>query len=229
MARLPEIIDFAFNHEMTVVTVEDVYKYRLAQIKKIKRGEMACMPTKFGQFKSIPFLQYSDNSEHLALIKGNWAKDEPILVRMHSSCATGDVFGSYRCDCGEQLQESMRLIEKEEKGIIIYLNQEGRGIGLFKKIHAYKLQDEGFDTVEANIKLGCQPDQRDYEVGALMLKELGVGKIRLITNNPDKSASLERYGIEISEIISLIIKPNEYNRFYLKTKKDKMGHLLELD
>jgi 3,4-dihydroxy 2-butanone 4-phosphate synthase / GTP cyclohydrolase II len=228
MARLPEIIDFALHHDMSVVTIEDIYKYKIGREEKIIQGETAKLPTKFGDFYTVPFLQTSNKSEHIALVKGNWEKGETVLVRVHSSCATGDIFGSYRCDCGEQLHKSMQLIEKEGKGIIVYLSQEGRGIGLFKKIHAYKLQDEGLDTVEANIKLGCQPDERDYEIGALIVKKLGVEKIRLITNNPDKISSLKKYGIHVEAIQPLIIEANEHNKHYLETKKNKMGHLLEL-
>lgn len=229
MAKMPEIIEFGEKHDMTVVTIDDIYKYRIEQETTIKRGVTANMPTKFGYFKAIPFTQLSNGAEHIALIKGEWEKNDEVLVRVHSSCATGDLFGSYRCDCGAQLHEAMRRIEKEGKGILIYLAQEGRGIGLFNKIHAYKLQDEGMDTVDANLHLGFEPDERDYNIGAMMLKSLGIGKVRLLTNNPDKTESLESYGIQVLENIPIEIAPNPYNAFYLETKKEKMGHLLHLD
>jgi 3,4-dihydroxy 2-butanone 4-phosphate synthase / GTP cyclohydrolase II len=225
MARMPEIIDFAGRHDMTVVSIEDIYKYRLLHQTIIKRGAIANLPTKYGDFRIIPFIRLSDNSEHMALVKGQWTKNDTVLVRIHSSCSTGDLFGSYRCDCGEQLHESMRMIEKEGRGVIVYLAQEGRGIGLFHKIQAYNLQDNGLDTVEANIELGFRPDEREYSIGALMLKELGVGKLRLITNNPDKLAAMESYGLQVVENVPIEIAPNPYNAFYLETKQKKMGHL----
>ena len=194
----------------------------------IKRGATANLPTKYGNFKITPFIRLSDNSEHIALIKGEWSINDAVLVRLHSSCATGDLFGSFRCDCGSQLHESMRIIEKEGKGIIIYLDQEGRGIGLFNKIHAYQLQDEGLDTIEANIALGFEPDEREYEVAALILKEQGIERIRLITNNLEKSNAMKGLGLQVIEMVPIEITPNQHNEFYLKTKKDKMGHLLQL-
>ena len=184
------------------------------------------MPTEYGHFRLIPFRQKSNGREHIALIKGEFTKDEPILVRVHSSCATGDIFGSMRCECGEQLHKSMQLIEKEGKGVVVYLNQEGRGIGLMEKIKAYKLQENGLDTVDANVHLGHQPDERDYGVGAQILRSIGVTKMRLITNNPIKRIGLEAYGLHIVENIPMEIKPNEYNAFYMRTKKERMGHIL---
>jgi len=228
MARMPEIIAFAEKHDMTVVSIDDIHKYRLQDSINIKRGATAKLPTKYGNFKITPFIQLSDNSEHIVLTKGEWTNNDAVLVRLHSSCATGDLFGSYRCDCGAQLHESMRIIEKEGKGIIIYLDQEGRGIGLFNKIHAYKLQDEGLDTVEANIELGFEPDEREYGMASMILKELGIEKIRLITNNLDKTNAMESYGLQVLENIPIEIASNQYNKFYLETKKKKMGHLLQL-
>jgi 3,4-dihydroxy 2-butanone 4-phosphate synthase/GTP cyclohydrolase II len=190
----------------------------------IEKGETVHLPTKFGDFMITTFRQKSNGLEHVALTKGNWEKDEPILVRVHSSCATGDIFGSLRCECGEQLEEALKRIEKEGKGVLIYMNQEGRGIGLMNKIKAYKLQEEGLDTVDANIHLGFQADERDYGVGAHILRELGVSKMKLMTNNPTKRIGLESYGLEIVENISIEIQPNRYNLRYIKTKKERMGH-----
>lgn len=228
MARLKELKVIAQRFGIKIISVEDLIKYRLKRETLIKRGVTAKLPTKFGDFQIIPFIQMSNNLEHIALVKGEWTKDDPILVRVHSSCATGDIFGSYRCDCGAQLHQAMRLIEKEGRGAIVYLIQEGRGIGLFNKVMAYKLQEEGKDTVEANIELGFKPDERDYGVGAGILRELGLGKIRLMTNNPVKRAALEAYGLQIVENVPLEVEPNPYNEFYMQTKKDKMGHFLEL-
>ncbi|HEX2935985.1 MAG TPA: bifunctional 3,4-dihydroxy-2-butanone-4-phosphate synthase/GTP cyclohydrolase II [Bacteroidales bacterium] len=228
MARLKELKIIAQRFGIKIISVEDLIKYRLKRETLIKRGVTAKLPTKFGDFQIIPFIQMSNNLEHIALVKGEWTKDDPILVRVHSSCATGDIFGSYRCDCGAQLHQAMRLIEKEGRGAIVYLIQEGRGIGLFNKVMAYKLQEEGKDTVEANIELGFKPDERDYGVGAGILRELGLGKIRLMTNNPVKRAALEAYGLQIVENVPLEVEPNPYNEFYMQTKKDKMGHFLEL-
>jgi 3,4-dihydroxy 2-butanone 4-phosphate synthase/GTP cyclohydrolase II len=228
MARLPQLMEIAKRFGIKIITIEDLIKYRLQRETLIKRGEKVKLPTKYGNFELIPFVQLSDNLEHVALIKGEWTKEEPVLVRVHSSCVTGDVFGSYRCDCGSQLHQAMRQIEKEGKGILLYMNQEGRGIGLFNKIMAYKLQEEGRDTVEANLDLGFKADERDYGVGASILRELDLGKIRLMTNNPKKRAALEGYGLQIVENVPLEIEPNEHNEFYLLTKKNKMGHFLEL-
>ena len=226
MARMPQLEQVAKQYDMKIIAIRDLIAYRLERESLVERGVKANMPTEYGDFKIIPFLQKSNGMEHAALIKGEWKPDEPILVRMHSSCMTGDIFGSRRCDCGEQLHRSMQLIEKEGKGVIVYLNQEGRGIGLMNKIAAYKLQEEGEDTVEANIHLGFLPDEREYGVGAQILRSLGVGKMRLITNNPVKRVGLESYGLEIVENVPIIIEPNEFNRTYLETKRVRMGHKL---
>jgi len=228
MARLPELIEISKKFGFKIISIEDLIKYRLKRESLIKKGSTVKLPTKNGDFELIPFIQISNGLEHLALIKGKFNRNEPVLVRVHSSCVTGDIFGSYRCDCGVQLEEAMKMIEKEGKGVLVYLNQEGRGIGLFNKIEAYKLQEKGLDTVDANIELGFKADERDYGVGAQILRELGVTKIRLITNNPVKRAGLEGYGLKIVENIPIRIKPNAYNKKYLLTKQEKMGHFLEL-
>lgn len=228
MARLPQLLEIAERFNMKIISIKDLISYRLLNESIIIKGVEVDLPTKYGDFKLIPFIQKSNGMEHVALIKGDISGDEPVLVRVHSSCVTGDIFGSYRCDCGQQLHEAMRMIEREGRGVIIYMNQEGRGIGLFNKIKAYKLQEEGYDTVDANIQLGFNDDERDYGVGASMLHSLGLRKIRLITNNPVKRAGLEGYNIEIVENILLQIKPNEHNRFYMETKRDKMGHFLNI-
>ena len=225
---MPHLLELAKKLDIKIVSVEALIKYRLERETLIKRGVTVKLPTKFGNFHLIPFIESSTNQEHIALIKGEWKKNEPVLVRVHSSCITGDIFGSYRCDCGPQLHQAMRMIEKEGKGVIVYMNQEGRGIGLFNKMKAYKLQEEGRDTVEANLDLGFKADERDYGIGASILRELGLGKIRLLTNNPVKRAALEGYGLQIVENVPLEIEPNEHNQFYLLTKKQKMGHFLEL-
>lgn len=228
MARLPELLAIAGKFDLKIITIKDLIAYRLKSESIIIKGVEVMLPTKYGNFRLVPFIQESNGLEHVALIKGSWKKDEPVLVRVHSSCLTGDVFGSYRCDCGSQLHKAMQMIEKEGKGVIIYMNQEGRGIGLFNKIKAYKLQEQGRDTVEANIDLGFTADERDYGVGANILRELGLGKLRLLTNNPKKRAGLEGYGLQIVENVPLVVEPNAYNEFYLKTKRDKMGHFLDL-
>lgn len=228
MARLPQLIKIAERFDLRIIAIKDLIAYRLQRESLIEKGTQVKLPTKYGSFNLIPFLQKSNGLEHIALIKGKWTIDDPVLVRVHSSCVTGDIFGSLRCDCGAQLHKAMKMIEKEKRGVIVYMNQEGRGIGLFNKIKAYKLQEEGKDTVEANVDLGFTPDERDYGVGANILHELGLGKIRLITNNPVKRAGLEGYGLKIIENIPLPVKSNPYNEFYLKTKRDKMGHFLEL-
>ena len=229
MSRLPQLIEFARQWDMKVISIKDMIAYRLQKESLIKVGNTVNLPTEYGTFKLIPFQQKSNGLEHMALVKGEWKEDEPVLVRVHSSCATGDILGSKRCDCGPQLHEAMRMIEKEGKGVLVYMQQEGRGIGLMNKIAAYKLQEEGLDTVDANIHLGFKPDERDYGCGAQMLHHLGVRKMRLMTNNPTKRVGLEAYGLEIVENVPIEIKPNEYDYRYLKTKKERMGHNLHLD
>jgi len=228
MARMPELQEVAKQFGMHIITIKDLIAYRLQQESLVERGEEADLPTEYGHFRIIPFRQKSNGLEHIAIIKGTWKEGDPLLVRMHSSCATGDIFGSQRCDCGEQLHRAMQLIEKEGQGAIIYLNQEGRGIGLMNKIAAYKLQEQGEDTVDANVHLGFKPDERDYGVGAQILRELNITKIRLISNNPVKRVGLEGYGLEIVENVGIEIKPNLFNERYLRTKKERMGHLLKL-
>lgn len=228
MARLPQLLEFAKEHDLKVITIKDLISYRLERESLISVGTMVDMPTEYGHFKLVPFRQTSSGLEHTALIKGEWKEDEPVLVRVHSSCTTGDVFGSKRCDCGQQLHKAMQMIEEEGRGVLIYMQQEGRGIGLMNKIEAYKLQEEGYDTVDANVHLGFKPDERDYGCGAQMLRHLGVHKMRLMTNNPTKRVGLEAYGLEIVENVPIEITPNEYDYKYLKTKKDRMGHDLHL-
>ncbi len=226
MARLPELAKMAEKFNLKLISIKDLISYLFKNESLIERGEEVNLPTQFGEFRIIPFRQKSNGAEHVALIKGEWEPDEPILTRVHSSCMTGDIFGSLRCECGDQLHESMRLIEKEGKGVIVYMMQEGRGIGLLNKIAAYKLQDEGLDTVDANLHLGFNADERDYGVGAQILSALGVSKMRLLTNNPVKRIGLEGYGLEVAEIVPIEIEPNEHNQKYMKTKRDKMGHHL---
>lgn len=228
MARMPELQKLATEWGIKIITIAELIAYRLKKESIIEVGDEVDMPTQYGSFHLIPFRQQSNGLEHMALVKGTWSPDEPILVRVHSSCATGDIFGSQRCDCGEQLHKSMQLIEKEGKGVVIYMQQEGRGIGLMNKIAAYKLQEEGYDTVDANIHLGFKPDERDYGCGAQMLRHLGVRKMRLLTNNPVKRVGLEAYGLEITEIVPIETTPNKYNEHYLKTKQDRMGHKLHI-
>ena len=228
MARMPELCKMAEEWGMRIVSIKDLIAYRLTKESIIEVGDEVEMPTEYGDFKLIPFRQQSNGLEHMALVKGEWRPDEPILVRVHSSCATGDILGSKRCDCGEQLHKAMQMIEKEGKGVLIYMQQEGRGIGLMNKIAAYKLQEEGYDTVDANVHLGFQPDERDYGCGAQMLQHLGVHKMRLMTNNPVKRVGLEAYGLEIVENVPIETTPNIYNERYLKTKRDRMGHILHL-
>ena len=228
MARMPELQKLAKQWGLKIITIADLIAYRLEKESIIEVGDEVDMPTRYGHFHLIPFRQQSNGLEHMALVKGKWERDEPVLVRVHSSCATGDILGSLRCDCGEQLHKSMQLIEKEGKGVVIYMQQEGRGIGLMNKIAAYKLQEEGYDTVDANIHLGFKPDERDYGCGAQMLRHLGVGKMRLLTNNPVKRVGLEAYGLEITEIVPIETTPNKYNERYLKTKQNRMGHTLHI-
>jgi len=228
MARLPQLLEIAQKFNLKIISIADLIKYRLQKESIIKMGDRAKLPTKYGNFEVVPFIQISNGLEHLAIIKGTWQPDDPILVRVHSSCLTGDILGSYRCDCGEQLHQALRMIENEGKGVVVYLDQEGRGIGLYNKMSAYRLQDQGRDTVEANIDLGFKEDERDYGVGASILRELGLGPIRLMTNNPVKRIALEGYGIQIVENVPIEIAPNPYNQRYLQTKHDKMGHTLEL-
>ncbi len=227
MARLPELMQVAERFDLKIVSIKDLIAYLQDSESLVKRGEEVAMPTKYGSFNIIPFRQKSNGAEHVALIKGEWKDDEEVLVRMHSSCMTGDIFGSMRCECGEQLHKAMEMIEKEGKGVIVYMMQEGRGIGLMNKIAAYKLQDEGMDTVEANIHLGFQADERDYGVGAQILKSLGVTKMKLMTNNPVKRVGIEGYDLKVTEIVNLEVEPNEFNQRYLKTKRDRMGHYLQ--
>jgi hypothetical protein len=228
MARMPQLQEKAKEWDMKIITIKDLIAYRLKRESSIEVGEEVELPTQFGHFHLIPFRQQSNGMEHMALIKGTWEENEPILVRVHSSCATGDILGSMRCDCGEQLNKSMQMIEKEGKGVIIYMQQEGRGIGLMNKIAAYKLQEEGMDTVDANIHLGFKPDERDYGCGAQMLRHLNVHKMRLLTNNPTKRVGLEAYGLEIVDNVPIEVSPNKYDITYLRTKRDRMGHTLHI-
>ena len=228
MARMPQLQEKAKEWDMKIITIKDLIAYRLKRESIIEVGEEVKLPTQFGHFHLIPFRQQSNGMEHMALIKGTWEENEPILVRVHSSCATGDILGSMRCDCGEQLKKSMQMIEKEGKGVIIYMQQEGRGIGLMNKIAAYKLQEEGMDTVDANIHLGFKPDERDYGCGAQMLRHLNVHKMRLLTNNPTKRVGLEAYGLEIVDNVPIEVSPNKYDITYLRTKRDRMGHTLHI-
>ena len=223
-----ELQKMAEEWGMRIITIKDLIAYRLKKERIIEVGDEVEMPTEYGHFRLIPFRQQSNGMEHMALVKGKWDENEPVLVRVHSSCATGDILGSKRCDCGEQLHKAMQMIEKEGKGVLIYMQQEGRGIGLMNKIAAYKLQEEGYDTVDANVHLGFQPDERDYGCGAQMLQHLGVHKMRLMTNNPVKRVGLEAYGLEIVENVPIETTPNIYNERYLKTKRDRMGHILHL-
>lgn len=227
MARLRDLQKISEKFGIKIISIRDLITYTLDRDSIIERGERVKLPTERGDFEFIPFRQTSNGIEHAALVKGSWTKDEPVMVRLHSSCFTGDIFGSMRCDCGPQLHKAMEMVEAAGKGVVIYLSQEGRGIGLLNKIKAYRLQDEGMDTVQANIKLGFGEDERDYGVGASIMRELGLGKVRLISNNPVKRAGLEGYGIQIVETIPLIIESNPHNKFYLETKANKMGHDLK--
>lgn len=226
MARLPELREMADEYHIKLVSIADLIAYRLKQESIVEEGEEVDMPTEFGHFRLIPFRQKSNGLEHIAIIKGDVSGSEPVLVRVHSSCATGDIFGSLRCDCGEQLHKALRKIEAEGRGAVVYLNQEGRGIGLMEKMKAYKLQEHGMDTIDANICLGHQADERDYGVGAQILRHLGITKMRLMTNNPVKRVGLEAYGLSVVENVPIEVTPNQFNEFYLRTKKDRMGHTL---
>jgi 3,4-dihydroxy 2-butanone 4-phosphate synthase/GTP cyclohydrolase II len=227
MARLPQLVEIAEKFNVKLITIKDLISYLIQSESLIERGVEVSLPTRYGDFRIVPFRQKSNGAEHVALIKGSWKTGEPVLTRVHSSCMTGDIFGSLRCECGDQLHKAMEMIEKEGRGVIVYMIQEGRGIGLLNKIAAYKLQDKGLDTVEANLHLGFNADERDYGVGAQILRELGVTKMRLLTNNPVKRVGLEGFGLEVVEIVPVEIKPNKYNQKYLKTKRDRMGHHLE--
>jgi 3,4-dihydroxy 2-butanone 4-phosphate synthase/GTP cyclohydrolase II len=229
MARLPQLLKIAERFNLKIISIKDLIAYRIKHETLIERQVTVKMPTEWGDFDLVAYKQITDGTDHLALVKGTWEKDEPVLVRVHSSCVTGDIFGSCRCDCGPQLHKAMEMIEKEGKGVIVYMNQEGRGIGLLNKLKAYKLQEEGKDTVEANIELGFKSDERDYGIGAQILRDLGVSKMRLMTNNPKKRTGLIGYGLEIVETVPLEIKSNQHNKFYLQTKRDKLGHQLKLD
>ncbi|MDR0231480.1 MAG: bifunctional 3,4-dihydroxy-2-butanone-4-phosphate synthase/GTP cyclohydrolase II [Dysgonamonadaceae bacterium] len=226
MARLPDLVQISEKFGIKIITIKDLIAYLYKKESLVEKGVTVDMPTQYGHFELTPFLQKSNGLEHVALTMGTWEENEPVLIRMHSSCATGDIFGSMRCDCGEQLHKSMEMIGKAGKGAIIYLNQEGRGIGLMDKMKAYKLQEEGLDTVDANLRLGHKADERDYGVGAQILRAIGVTKIKLITNNPVKRIALEGYGLQIVENVPLEIDPNPYNLRYMHTKKERMGHLL---
>jgi 3,4-dihydroxy 2-butanone 4-phosphate synthase/GTP cyclohydrolase II len=229
MARLNQLMKLAEEFNLKIISIEDLIAYRLSKETLVKQEVEINLPTIYGDFRLRAYKQLNNGQEHLALIKGKWKKNEPVLTRVHSSCMTGDIFGSCRCDCGPQLHEAMRMIEKEGKGVIVYMNQEGRGIGLLNKLKAYKLQESGYDTVEANEKLGFKMDERDYGIGAQILRHIGVSKMRLLTNNPTKRAGLTGYGLQIVEIIPIRIKPNRHNRNYLLTKKNKMGHSIEIN
>ena len=229
MARLPELIQIAKKFDLKIISIKGLIEYRLKKESIISKDVEVNLPTQWGSFELIAYRQTTTDQEHLALVKGKWKKDEPVLVRVHSSCLTGDIFGSCRCDCGPQLHKAMEMIEKEGKGVIVYMNQEGRGIGLLNKLKAYKLQEQGLDTVEANLKLGFKMDERDYGVGAQILRDLGLSKIKLMTNNPTKRAGLMGYGLEIVENVPIEIKSNTHNKLYLKTKRDKLGHSLKIE
>jgi len=229
MARLPELLAIAEKFNLKIISIKDLIAFRMEHERLVTEEVIVNLPTEFGDFSLHAFKQTTNNRIHIALIKGTWEKDEPVLVRVHSSCVTGDIFGSCKCDCGAQLHKSMQMIEKEGKGIVLYMHQEGRGIGLLNKLKAYHLQELGKDTVEANIALGFKPDEREYGIGAQILRMLGVSKLRLITNNPTKRAGLTGYGLDIVENVPIVIKPNKYNKFYLKTKQDKMGHIFNSD
>lgn len=224
MARLPQLIEVAKKFDFKIISIKDLIEYRIKSDSLIEEVVRVDMPTKYGDFQLVAFKEKNSNNEHLALLKGKWEKDEPVLVRVHSSCFTGDILGSLRCDCGEQLQKAMKMVQAEGKGAILYMNQEGRGIGLLNKLKAYRLQEQGMDTVEANLKLGFGMDERDYGVGAQILRHLGITNMRLMTNNPRKRAGILGYGLQVTETVPIEMKPNEHNEKYLFTKRDKLGH-----
>ena len=228
MARMPQLEKVAERFSLKIITIKDLIAYRVAHETLIRKEEEVFMPTQWGNFQLIAYTQLDNGATHLALKKGDWQQGEPVLVRVHSSCATGDIFGSCKCDCGEQLHRAMEMIEHEGKGLVLYMAQEGRGIGLVNKLKAYHLQEQGFDTVDANIQLGFKPDERDYGIGAQILRDLGITQMRLMTNNPVKRSGLEGYGLQIVETIPIVVKPNRYNERYLKTKQDRMGHTLKM-
>ncbi len=227
MARLPQLIEVAKKFDFSIISIKDLIEYRIKSDSLIEEVVRVEMPTRFGDFQLVAFKEKNSSNEHLALLKGSWEKDEPVLVRVHSSCFTGDILGSLRCDCGEQLRKAMQMVQQEGKGAILYMNQEGRGIGLLNKLKAYRLQEEGMDTVEANLHLGFQMDQRDYGLGAQMLRHLGITRLRLMTNNPKKRVGLVGYGLEIVENIPIVVDSNEHNEKYLNTKRDKLGHEIQ--
>lgn len=228
MARMPQLQEVAKKFGLKIVTIKDLIAYRIAHETLIRKEQEVFLPTRWGDFQLIAYTQLDNGNTHMVLKKGEWSEDEPVLVRVHSSCATGDIFGSCKCDCGEQLHRAMEMIEKEGKGLIAYMSQEGRGIGLVNKLKAYHLQELGLDTVDANLKLGFKADERDYGIGAQILRDQHVSKMRLITNNPVKRTGLEGYGLEVTEIVPIVVEPNKYNERYLKTKQDRMGHELHL-
>ena len=228
MARMPQLQEVAKKFGLKIVTIKDLIAYRIAHETLIRKEQEVFLPTRWGNFQLIAYTQLDNGNTHMVLKKGEWEEDEPVLVRVHSSCATGDIFGSCKCDCGEQLHRSMEMIEKEGKGLIAYMSQEGRGIGLVNKLRAYHLQEQGFDTVDANLKLGFKADERDYGIGAQILRDQKVTKMRLITNNPVKRTGLEGYGLKVTEIVPIVVEPNKYNERYLKTKQDRMGHELHM-
>ncbi len=228
MARLPQLIEIGKKHDIKIISIEDLISYRLQHESLVEKQIEVKLPTEYGDFQLVHFTQNTDGKEHLALVKGEWEEDEPILVRVHSSCMTGDIFGSCRCDCGPQLQTAMKMVEAAGKGVILYMNQEGRNIGLLNKLKAYKLQEEGYDTLEANLKLGFKGDERDYGIGAQILRKLGVSKMKLMSNNPTKRTGLIGYGLEVVENVAIEIEANKHNKGYLETKRDKMGHTLKM-
>ena len=228
MARMPQLQEVAKKYGMKIITIKDLIAYRISHETLIRKEEEVFLPTQWGNFQLIAYTQLDNGNTHMVLKKGEWKEGEPVLVRVHSSCATGDIFGSCKCDCGDQLHRAMQLIEKEGKGLIAYMSQEGRGIGLVNKLKAYHLQEQGFDTVDANLKLGFKADERDYGIGAQILRDQKVTKMRLITNNPVKRTGLEGYGLEVTEIVPIVVEPNKYNERYLKTKQDRMGHELHM-